>query len=65
VAQIPRAAMKTKPLFIPFKASLPKSSTSAKKSGRMDGLTFTLAPQNADAIPSNMVGIGHVRLEKK
>lgn len=28
-------------------------------------LTFTLAPPNPDAIPSNMVGIDYVRLEKK
>jgi putative heme-binding domain-containing protein len=28
-------------------------------------LTFTLAPPNPDAIPSNMVGLDYVRLEKK
>ena len=28
-------------------------------------LTFTLAPPNRDAIPSNMVGIDYVKLEKK
>lgn len=28
-------------------------------------LTFTLAPPNLDAVPSNMVGIDYVRLEKK
>ncbi|MFO1484339.1 MAG: PVC-type heme-binding CxxCH protein [Verrucomicrobiaceae bacterium] len=28
-------------------------------------LTFTLAPPNPDAVPSNMVGIDYVRLEKK
>ena len=28
-------------------------------------LTFTLAPPNPDAVPSNMVGLDYVRLEKK
>jgi hypothetical protein len=28
-------------------------------------LTFTLAPPNPDAVPSNMAGLDYVRLEKK